>query len=103
MDETSIKAGREAKGKMRTGPLLSIYGHADEMVFHYAPSREHPHGSVRMKSLGVSQHPGTPFHDATSRQFQPPGHPILVISRTISSLAGMASGFEVFLDAGRLS
>ena len=43
MDETSIKAGREAKGKMRTGWLWPVYGDSDEVVFHYAPSRAHRH------------------------------------------------------------
>ena len=43
MDETSLKAGREAKGKMRTGWLWPVYGDADEIVFHYAPSRAHRH------------------------------------------------------------
>ena len=43
MDETSIKAGRKAKGKMRTGWLWPVYGDADEVVFHYAPSRAHQH------------------------------------------------------------
>ena len=43
MDETSIKAGREAKGKMRTGWLWPVYGDCDEVVFHYAPSRAHRH------------------------------------------------------------
>ena len=43
MDETSIKAGREAKGKMRTGWLWPVYGDSDEIVFHYAPSRAHRH------------------------------------------------------------
>ena len=43
MDETSLKAGREAKGKMRTGWLWPVYGDADEVVFHYAPSRAHRH------------------------------------------------------------
>ena len=43
MDETSIKAGRKAKGKMRTGWLWPVYGDADEVVFHYASSRAHRH------------------------------------------------------------
>ena len=43
MDETSIKAGREAKGKMRTGWLWPVYGDSDEVVFHYAPSRARRH------------------------------------------------------------
>ena len=41
MDETSLKAGRAAKGKMRTGWLWPVYGDAEEGVFHYAPSRAH--------------------------------------------------------------
>ena len=43
MDETSLKAGRAAKGKMRTGWLWPVYGDAEEGVFHYAPSRAHRH------------------------------------------------------------
>jgi len=43
MDETPIKAGRIKKGKMRQGYFWPIYGEADEMVFRYAPSREHRH------------------------------------------------------------
>ena len=43
MDETSIKAGREGKGKMRTGWLWPVYGDSDEIVFPYAPSRAHRH------------------------------------------------------------
>ena len=37
------KAGREAKGKMRTGWLWPVYGDSDEIVFHYAPSHAHRH------------------------------------------------------------
>jgi transposase len=43
MDETPIKAGREKKGKLRQGYFWPMYGDADEMVFRYAPSREHRH------------------------------------------------------------
>ena len=43
MDETPIKAGREKKGKMRAAYLWPIYGEREEVVFHYAPSREHRH------------------------------------------------------------
>ncbi len=43
MDETPIKAGREKKGKMRQGYFWPIYGEAHEIVFRYAPSREHRH------------------------------------------------------------
>ena len=39
MDETSLKAGRAAKGKMRTGWLWPVYGDAEEGVFHYAALR----------------------------------------------------------------
>ena len=34
MDETSLEAGREAKGKMRRGWLWPVYGSSDEVVFH---------------------------------------------------------------------
>jgi len=43
MDETPIKAGRKAKGKMRQGYLWPIYGEADEVVFSYTPSRAAAH------------------------------------------------------------
>jgi transposase len=43
MDETPLKAGRQHKGKMRQAYLWPIYGARDEIVFHYAPSREHRH------------------------------------------------------------
>ena len=43
MDETPIKAGREKQGKMRQAYLWPIYGQDHEIVFHYAPSREHRH------------------------------------------------------------
>lgn len=43
MDETPIKAGREKKGKMRQAYFWPIYGEDHEMVFRYAPSREHRH------------------------------------------------------------
>ncbi len=41
MDETPIRAGRKAKGKMRTAYFWPIYGDRDEVVFPYAPSRAH--------------------------------------------------------------
>jgi transposase len=43
MDETPIKAGRKAKGKMRQGYLWPIYGEADEIVFGYTSSRAAGH------------------------------------------------------------
>ena len=43
MDETPIRAGRKAKGKMRTAYFWPIYGDKDEVAFPYAPSRAHDH------------------------------------------------------------
>ena len=43
MDETPIKAGRQKKGKMRQAYFWPMYGEDDELVFRYAPSREHRH------------------------------------------------------------
>ncbi|MGB5340205.1 MAG: IS66 family transposase, partial [Gammaproteobacteria bacterium] len=43
MDETPIKAGRKAKGKLRQGYLWPLYGEADEIVFTYTPSRAAGH------------------------------------------------------------
>jgi len=39
MDETPIRAGRKAKGKMRTGYFWPLYGDQDEVAFPFAPSR----------------------------------------------------------------
>jgi transposase len=43
MDETPIRAGRKAKGKMRTAYFWPLYGERDEVAFPYAPSRAHGH------------------------------------------------------------
>jgi transposase len=43
MDEVPIKAGRKKKGKMRQAYFWPIYGEEHEIVFLYAPSREHRH------------------------------------------------------------
>jgi len=43
MDETPIKAGRKAQGKLRQGYLWPMYGEADEIVFGYTPSRAAGH------------------------------------------------------------
>jgi hypothetical protein len=43
MDETPIKAGRKAQGKLRQGYLWPLYGEADEIVFTYTPSRAAGH------------------------------------------------------------
>jgi transposase len=39
MDETPIKAGRQAKGKLHTGYFWPVYGDQDEIAFPYAASR----------------------------------------------------------------
>jgi transposase len=43
MDETPIRAGRHAKGKMRTAYFWPLYGDRDEVVFPYANSRASTH------------------------------------------------------------
>ena len=43
MDETGIRAGRVARGRMRQAKLWPVYGDRDEIVFHYAPDRAHHH------------------------------------------------------------
>jgi len=39
MDETPIRAGRRAPGRMKTGQFWPLYGDRDEVVFPYAPTR----------------------------------------------------------------
>jgi len=39
MDETPIRAGRKAKGKMKRGYFWPIYGHRNEVAFIFSPSR----------------------------------------------------------------
>jgi len=41
MDETPIKAGRQAKGKLRQGYLWPVYGEADEIAFCYTATKAH--------------------------------------------------------------
>ena len=43
MDETPIRAGRKAKGKMRTGYFWPVYGDQDEVAFPYASFRSKRH------------------------------------------------------------
>lgn len=44
MDETPIKAGREAgKGRMKTGWYWPLYGEDDEVAFTFSPSRARKH------------------------------------------------------------
>jgi len=39
IDETPIKAGRKAKGKMKQSYIWPLLGDQEEIVFHFAPSR----------------------------------------------------------------
>ena len=56
MDETPIKAGLKEPGRMRQGYFWPIHGEDDEIVFPYAPTREHRHdGGV---PRGVPGHAG---------------------------------------------
>lgn len=43
MDETPIKAGREAPGKMKAAYFWPVYGSCDEVCFPYFESRRHEH------------------------------------------------------------
>lgn len=43
MDETPIKAGREAPGKLHTGYFWPLYGECDEISFTYAATRARTH------------------------------------------------------------
>ena len=43
MDETPIKAGRAAKGKMKATYFWPIYGEHDEVCFPHFESRRHEH------------------------------------------------------------
>jgi transposase len=43
MDETPIRAGRQAKGKMRTAYFWPLYGDRDEVAFPYGNSRASVH------------------------------------------------------------
>jgi len=47
MDETPIRAGRKAKGKMRTGYFWPLYGDRNEVAFPYASSR----AAVNVKTI----------------------------------------------------
>jgi transposase len=43
MDETPIKAGHKAKGKLGSGYFWPLYGECDEISFTYAPTRGREH------------------------------------------------------------
>jgi len=51
MDETPIKAGVVAPGKMRQAYFWPVYGDQDEIAFFYYPDREHKNV---IKALGLS-------------------------------------------------
>ena len=50
MDETGIKAGRQSKGKMKSGYFWPIYGEDDEIVFTYSESRGRQHIEHQLKA-----------------------------------------------------
>lgn len=56
MDETPIKAGRNAHGKMKIAYFWPVYGEHDEICFPFFPSRE---GENVMRTLGKQHAPGS--------------------------------------------
>ena len=69
MDETPIKAGRKRKGKMRQAYFWPMYGDGDEIVFHYAPSREHRHVETLLEGFeGTLLSDGYEAYAAYARQ-----------------------------------
>jgi len=56
MDETPVKAGRKARGKMKTGYFWPVYGEHNEVCFPFFPSRE---GENVERALGVKHAPGS--------------------------------------------
>jgi transposase len=56
MDETPIKAGRNAHGKMKIAYFWPVYGEHDEICFPFFPSRE---GENVMRALGNRYAPGS--------------------------------------------
>jgi transposase len=59
MDETPIKAGREGPGKMKPAYFWPVMGEADEICFHYHPSRRHEHVQ---QTLGPTAPAGSVLH-----------------------------------------
>lgn len=53
MDETPIKAGREAKGKMKTGYFWPVYGEQDEICFPFSDSRAHSNVANLLRLTGT--------------------------------------------------
>lgn len=56
MDETPIKAGRSAHGKMKIAYFWPVYGEHDEICFPFFPSRE---GENVVRALGKQHTPGS--------------------------------------------
>ena len=56
MDETPIKAGRNAHGRMKTAYFWPVYGEHDEICFPFFPSRE---GENVVRALGKQHAPGS--------------------------------------------
>ena len=56
MDETPIKAGRNAHGKMKIAYFSPVYDEHDEICFPFFPSRE---GANVMRVLGNRHAPGS--------------------------------------------
>jgi transposase len=56
MDETPIKAGRNAHGRMKIAYFWPVYGEHDEICFPFFPSRE---GENVVRALGREHAPGS--------------------------------------------
>jgi hypothetical protein len=56
MDETPIKAGRSAHGRMKMAYFWPVYGEQDEICFPFFPSRE---GENVVRALGRAHAPGS--------------------------------------------
>ena len=59
MDETPIKAGKKASGKMHQGQLWPVYGDQQEINFHYTPTR----GAQQIKAILGQAFDGTLLTD----------------------------------------
>ncbi len=68
MDETPIKAGRKAPGKMHQGWLWPIYGECDEICFTYSPTRAKQHIESQLDGFkGVLLTDGYAAYDSFAR------------------------------------
>ncbi|MCY4342197.1 MAG: IS66 family transposase [Gammaproteobacteria bacterium] len=69
MDETSIKAGRVAPGRMRAAYFWPVFGEDGEIAFHYAPSRAHRHVEAFLGNFrGTLLSDGYAAYDAYARR-----------------------------------